>query len=80
MVKRSTDAIDRLVAARIRTQRKVRGLSQTALGKALGMHYQQVQKYENGKNWLGASRLQQIAKALDVPPDFFFEEKVGQGR
>jgi transcriptional regulator with XRE-family HTH domain len=73
MAKRSADAIDRQVAARIRTQRKVRGLSQTALGKALGIGYQQVQKYENGKNRLGASRLQQIAKVLDVTPDFFFE-------
>lgn len=54
-------------------QRKVRGLSQTELGKALGVSYQQVQKYENGKNRLGASRLQQIANVLDVTPDFFFE-------
>ena len=73
MAKRSVNAIDRHVAERIRMQRKVRGLSQTELGKALGVSYQQVQKYENGKNRLGASRLQQIANVLDVTPDFFFE-------
>lgn len=44
-------------------------------GKALGIGYQQVQKYENGKNRLGAGRLQQIAKVLDVTPDFFLEEE-----
>jgi transcriptional regulator with XRE-family HTH domain len=73
MAKRIVTAIDRHVAAQIRIQRKARGLSQTELGKALGVSYQQIQKYENGKNRLGASRLQQIANVLDVAPDFFFE-------
>ena len=54
-------------------QRMVRGLSQTGLGKAVGVTFQQVQKYEKGVNRVGASRLQQIANVLEVTPDFFFE-------
>ena len=49
------------------------GLSQEKLGEALGLTFQQVQKYEKGANRIGASRLQQISKILEVPPSFFFE-------
>ncbi len=79
MAKRIVNAVDHHVAAQIRIQRKARGLSQTELGKALGVSYQQIQKYENGKNRLGASRLQQIATVLDVTPDFFFEGETKSG-
>ena len=54
-------------------QRMVRGFSQTELGKAVGVTFQQVQKYEKGVNRVGASRLQQIANVLKVAPDFFFD-------
>ena len=54
-------------------QRMVRGLSQTKLGKEVGVTFQQVQKYEKGVNRVGASRLQQIATVLKVAPDFFFD-------
>ena len=49
------------------------GLSQTKLGDALGLTFQQVQKYENGKNRIGGSRLQHISQILQVPAAFFFE-------
>ena len=48
-------------------------MSQERLGEALGVTFQQVQKYEKGANRMGASRLQQIAKVLGVPIEFFFE-------
>ena len=50
------------------------GMSQERLGGALGLTFQQVQKYEKGTNRIGASRLQQIAGVLSVPPAFFFED------
>lgn len=49
------------------------GMSQEKLGEALDLTFQQVQKYEKGTNRIGASRLQQISRTLDVPPAFFFE-------
>ena len=75
MAKKIPNPIDRSVGARIRMQRMMRGLSQTDLGKAVGVTFQQVQKYENGSNRVGASRLQQIANVLTVKPDFFFEDE-----
>jgi transcriptional regulator with XRE-family HTH domain len=71
---KSADPIDRHVGARIRMQRMVSGFSQTELGNAVGVTFQQVQKYEKGANRVGAGRLQQIANVLKVRPDFFFEE------
>ena len=65
-------AIDVEVGSRIRLQRKVKGISQQALAAALGITFQQVQKYEKGSNRVGASRLSQIAQALDVPVSYFF--------
>jgi transcriptional regulator with XRE-family HTH domain len=65
--------IDRHVGARIRHKRMMLGISQEALGDALGVTFQQVQKYEKGKNRISASKLVQIAQALQVPPAFFFE-------
>lgn len=54
-------------------QRVLLKMSQEKLGEALGLTFQQVQKYEKGTNRIGASRLQQISKTLNVPPSFFFE-------
>jgi transcriptional regulator with XRE-family HTH domain len=61
------NAIDILVGSRIRHFRQRRGMSQAQLGGALDVTFQQIQKYENGKNRVGASRLQMISTALDVP-------------
>jgi len=57
------------------------GMSQERLGESMGLTFQQVQKYEKGVNRIGASRLFQISKILDVPIQFFFEEApyVGDG-
>jgi transcriptional regulator with XRE-family HTH domain len=72
--KTNVNPIDRHVGARIRMQRMVRGVSQTGLGKAVGVAFQQIQKYEKGTNRVSSSRLQRIANVLEVAPDFFFEE------
>ena len=72
--------IDILVGSRIRMFRKGRGMNQTQLGERLGVTFQQVQKYENGKNRVGASRLQMISTALDVPVGHFFTDDVGTSR
>jgi transcriptional regulator with XRE-family HTH domain len=69
---KTRNTIDQHVGARIRMQRMVCGLSQTKLGNAVGITFQQIQKYEKGMNRVGASRLQQIANVLKVAPDFFF--------
>ena len=68
--------IDLLVGSRIRTFRKSRGMSQAQLGEKLGVTFQQVQKYENGMNRVGASRLQMMSTALGVPVGHFFTDKV----
>ena len=73
MAKQTTD-VDRLVGLRITALRKARGLSQTALGTAVGVTFQQVQKYEKGQNRVGAGRLREIARLLEVPVAAFFEE------
>ncbi|GJE56726.1 MULTISPECIES: helix-turn-helix domain-containing protein [Methylobacterium] len=71
MPKQTTD-VDRLVGLRITALRKARGLSQTALGTAVGVTFQQVQKYEKGQNRVGAGRLSEIARLLEVPVAAFF--------
>ena len=65
---------DRLVGQRIKMLRKSKGISQSALGRALGVTFQQIQKYENGVNRVGASRLSEVGRALEVPVATFFEE------
>jgi transcriptional regulator with XRE-family HTH domain len=72
-VKKAPNPIDRHVGARVRMRRILLGMSQEKLGEALGLTFQQVQKYEKGTNRIGASRLQQISTTLNVPPSFFFE-------
>ncbi len=66
--------VDMHVGARVRMRRTLLGMSQTALGDVLGLSFQQVQKYENGKNRMGSSRLFDLSRVLDVPVEFFFED------
>jgi transcriptional regulator with XRE-family HTH domain len=70
-------AIDQYVGDRVRIRRKMQGMSQEKLGDALGLTFQQVQKYEKGTNRIGASRLQHIASIQRVPISFFFEGAPG---
>jgi transcriptional regulator with XRE-family HTH domain len=72
-MKRAPNPVDRYVGSRVRMRRVLLGLSQEKLGTALGVTFQQVQKYEKGTNRIGASRLQEISKQLQVPPSFFFD-------
>lgn len=64
--------MDALVGARLRSRRKQLKMSQERLGKEIGVSFQQVQKYENGTNRIGAGRLAEISKVLDVPVAHFF--------
>lgn len=70
-------AVDRHVGDRVRMRRKTQGMTQKKLGDALGLTFQQVQKYEKGTNRIGASRLQHIASIQQVPISFFFEGSPG---
>ena len=74
MPTKSSTATDKHVGARVRMRRMMLETSQTSLGEALGITFQQIQKYEKGTNRIGASRLQQIAHILQVPVSFFFED------
>lgn len=65
---------DVYVGSRVRMRRKMLGLSQERLGERLGITFQQIQKYEKGTNRVGASRLQAMSQALDVPVAFFFPD------
>jgi transcriptional regulator with XRE-family HTH domain len=76
---KSPGATDKGVGEKIRTQRLLRGISQTDLGNAVGITSQQIQKYETGGNRVGAGRLQRIAEVLGVPVSFFFEGARGSG-
>jgi transcriptional regulator with XRE-family HTH domain len=73
MTKKAPNPIDKHVGSRVRMRRMMIGMSQEKLGEKLGITFQQIQKYEKGTNRVGASRLQQIATVLSVPPAFFFE-------
>src|SRR3954449_11141345 len=66
--------IDVRVGARLRLRRNMLGLSQEKLGEAIGLTFQQVQKYERGANRIGASRLHELSRVLDVPISFFFDD------
>jgi transcriptional regulator with XRE-family HTH domain len=66
--------IDVHVGQRIRLRRTLLGMSQERLADAIGLTFQQVQKYERGANRVGSSRLFDLARVLDVPISFFFEE------
>ncbi len=66
--------VDIHVGSRVRLRRTLLGLSQEKLGDAVGLTFQQIQKYERGANRIGASRLFQLSRILDVPISFFFED------
>lgn len=66
--------VDVHVGARVRLRRTLLGLSQEKLGESLGLTFQQVQKYERGANRIGASRLYDLSRVLDVPMSYFFED------
>jgi transcriptional regulator with XRE-family HTH domain len=73
MPRNGPDPIDKHVGTKLRARRTKLGMSQTTLADALGMSFQQVQKYEKGANRIGAGRLQHIAQILKLPVQSFFE-------
>lgn len=84
--KKSPNEIDFEIGRRIKVRRNALGLNQQQLAGQIGVSYQQVQKYENGTDRVGAARLFQIAQALNVPIDFFYgglndtESETSEGR
>ena len=72
---RAPTKLDGLIGRRIAMGRKVRGMSQESLAKALGITFQQIQKYEQARNRVSASRLYEIARILDLPYAYFFGGK-----
>jgi transcriptional regulator with XRE-family HTH domain len=66
--------IDVQVGSRVRLRRNMLGLSQEKLGESIGLTFQQVQKYERGANRIGASRLHELSRVMDVPVSFFFDD------
>jgi len=77
VVKKVPNPTDKHVGSRVRMRRTTLGKSQSWLADAVGLTFQQIQKYEKGTNRIGSSRLQQFANLLDVPVSFFFEEARG---
>ena len=73
MSTKAPNPVDKYVGSRVRMRRIMLGMSQEKLGEALGLTFQQVQKYEKGTNRIGASRIQQISGILQVPVSFLFE-------
>ena len=72
-MRKSPNPTDVYVGHRIRSRRMMLGVSQENLAYAIGLSFQQVQKYEKGENRVGSSRIAQIAEALKVPVSFFFD-------
>lgn len=66
--------IDVHVGKRVRLRRTLLGMSQEKLGEAIGLTFQQVQKYERGTNRIGSSRLYQLSQVLDIPVSYFFDD------
>ncbi len=71
---RAPNPVDVHVGTRVRLRRTLLGMTQTGLGDAIGLTFQQVQKYERGVNRIGSSRLFDLARVLEVPINFFFDE------
>ena len=74
MATKAPNPVDKYVGSRVRMRRIMLGMSQEKLGDAIGLTFQQVQKYERGANRIGASRLYDLSRVLDVPVSYFFEE------
>ncbi len=73
MVAGKPHQVDVYVGSRVRLRRTLKGMSQQRLAEALGLTFQQIQKYERGVNRIGSSRLFELSEVLDVPPSFFFD-------
>jgi transcriptional regulator with XRE-family HTH domain len=73
MARRGPDSVDKQIGVRVRMRRLTLDMPQEKLAEALGVSFQQVQKYEKGVNRIGAGRLQQVADVLQVPITFFYE-------
>ncbi len=71
---RKPNPVDVHVGSRVRYRRMIIGMSQEKLGEKMNLTFQQIQKYEKGTNRIGASRLFQLSKILDVPVGYFFED------
>jgi transcriptional regulator with XRE-family HTH domain len=84
MSTKAPNPVDKYVGSRVRMRRIMLGMSQEKLGEALGLTFQQVQKYEKGTNRISAGRLQRISEVLTVPVSFFFagfdDKKSGGGQ
>ena len=78
MPKKQANPIDLQVGNRVRIRRMLIGMSQERLGDLLGLTFQQVQKYEKGVNRIGAGRLFEVSRILNVPIDFFYEGVAAQ--
>lgn len=78
-MQKSPSPVDRYVGSRVKMRRMLISMSQEKLGDALGITFQQVQKYERGTNRIGASRLHRIAQILGVPVTFFYEGAPSEG-
>lgn len=74
MPKKSPHPVDVHVGGRVRLRRIMLGMSQDKLGDALGLTFQQIQKYEKGVNRIGASRIFELSKILDVPVQYFYDD------
>ncbi len=74
MTENGPNPVDVHVGSRVRLRRTLLGLSQEKLGEAVGLTFQQIQKYERGANRIGASRLFEFSRILDVPVSFFFDD------
>ena len=77
MSTKAPNPVDKYVGSRVRMRRIMLGMSQEKLGEALGLTFQQIQKYEKGTNRVGARRIQQISEILQVPVSFLFEGSPG---
>ena len=73
-----THSVDIHVGKRVRQRRWIVGMTQQQLGDSVGIKFQQIQKYEAGKNRISASRMWDIAAAMEVPMSYFFEGIEGQ--
>ena len=78
--KSNATRIDADIGSRMKLRRLMLGMSQGKLGHALGVTFQQVQKYENGLNRLGASKLPDVARVLKVPITFFYDGALKQSK
>jgi transcriptional regulator with XRE-family HTH domain len=78
--KKNTFALDEIIGSRVRAKRMEIGMSQETLGKALGLTFQQVQKYEKGVNRIGAGRLSQIADILGTEMGYFMRDLSNGGK